>query len=99
MTAVRTGTLLATVGLAVAALWAVVYGVAACVGGPGSDPTVGLAGVDVAAGAVIIRSGGTVCPVARPVVGGTAAAMLGVVVGLAGHVGRWHRRRQRANAV
>ena len=90
MTAVRTGTLLATVGLAVAALWAVVYGVAACVGGPG---------VDVAAGAVISRSGGTVCPVARPVVGGTAAAMLGVVVGLAGHVGRWHRRRQRANAV
>lgn len=91
MSPVRYGTLLAGVGLTVAALWAVAFGAtagcteAAC---PGAAPAFSLAGVSLVALRVAVSDGCTVCTVAPPVVYGLLAAAVGVVVGAVGQVGR-----------
>jgi hypothetical protein len=85
----RLGTLLAVLGLTIAALWAVVFGVTAgCteIACPGATPTYRLAGVDLATATVRVSDGCNVCVVARPVVAGALSAVVGVVLGSAGMV-------------
>jgi hypothetical protein len=88
---VRYGTLLAGVGLTVAALWAVAFGLttgcteAAC---PGAAPAYSLAGVSVAPLRVAVSDGCNVCTLAPPVLYGLLAAGLGVVAGAAGRARR-----------
>ena len=84
----RVGTLLAGLGLTLAALWAVAFGVAAgCteVACPGTAPTYRV-GVELATATVRIADGCNACVVARPVVAGLLCGVVGVVVGAAGTV-------------
>jgi hypothetical protein len=85
----RVGTLLAGVGLTLAALWAVVFGLTAgCTGATCPDvvPAYRLVGVDLATATVRVSDGCTVCVVARAVVAGMGAAVVGVLVSLVGLV-------------
>jgi len=88
---VRYGTLLAGVGLTVAALWAVAFGAtagcteAAC---PGAAPAYSLTGVSLVPLRVAVSDGCTVCAVAPPVAYGLLASVVGVVVGGAGQARR-----------
>jgi hypothetical protein len=83
----RVGTLLAGIGLTVAALWAVAFGITAgCteVACPGLAPSYSLAGVELVTATVRVSDGCNVCTVARPVVFGLAGVVVGTIVGAAG---------------
>ncbi|MFB6160033.1 MAG: hypothetical protein ABEJ61_02535 [Haloferacaceae archaeon] len=83
----RVGTLLAGVGLTVAALWAVAVGATVdCAGAacPGVVPTYRLVGVDLATATVRVSDGCTTCVVGRPVLAGAVVAALGVALAAVG---------------
>jgi hypothetical protein len=88
---VRTGTLLAGVGLTVSLLWAVAFGPTlgctemAC---PGAPTVYSVASVSLVPIRVGVADGCNVCTVAPPVVYGALAAVAGVVVGSVGQVRR-----------
>ena len=86
---VRYGTLLAGVGVTVALLWAVAFGpTLGCtdVACPGTTPTYSVASVSLVPLRVGISDGCNTCLVALPVVIGTIAAVVGVVVGVTGQI-------------
>lgn len=91
MSLVRTGTLLAVVGLTIAALWAVAFGTTigctemAC---PKAAPTYSIASVSLVPIRVGISDGCNVCIVAPPVVYGAVATIVGVAVGAVGQARR-----------
>lgn len=91
MSLVRYGTLLAGVSLTVALLWAVAFGpMLGCteIACPDAIPTYSVASVSLVPFRVGISDGCNTCLVAPPVVYGTLAAVVGVVVGAVGQTRR-----------
>lgn len=88
---VRAGTLVAVLGLALAALWAVAFGpLAGCtdVGCPGHVPVYSVARAAVLPPALSVSDGCNACAVAPPVVYGSLAALAGLVVAGVGQARR-----------
>jgi hypothetical protein len=87
---VRVGTLVAVLGGALAALWAVAFGaVAGCTDvGCQGPPVYAVARVALLPPVLSVSNGCAVCTVAAPVVSGSLAALAGVVLAGAGQVRR-----------